>query len=79
MADAHHHHPKPENFNNAFLIATLANAVFVVIQIFYALWSNSTSLLADAVHNLGDVMGLALAWLANSLVQKKPAIFPPTD
>ena len=75
MADAHHHHPKPENFNNAFLIATLANAVFVVIQIFYALWSNSTSLLADAVHNLGDVMGLALAWLANSLVQKKASNF----
>lgn len=75
MADRHHHHPKLENFNNAFLIATLANGIFVIIQILYAIWSNSTSLLADAVHNLGDVMGLALAWLANRLVQQKASDF----
>ncbi|WP_367608190.1 cation diffusion facilitator family transporter [Legionella sp. W05-934-2] len=68
--DHHHHHPS--EFNKAFFIATLANSVFVVIQITYALIANSNSLLADGFHNLGDVLSLILAWIANSLIQRKP-------
>ncbi len=70
-----HHHHHPTSFNRAFFIATLTNGIFVVIQILYAVWANSTSLLADAVHNLGDVMGLVLAWIANSLLLRKPTSF----
>lgn len=74
-ATHNHHHHHPTSYNKAFFIATSANGIFVVIQILYAIWANSTSLLADAVHNLGDVMGLALAWIANSLLQRKPTSF----
>ncbi|MCC5791203.1 MAG: cation transporter [Legionellaceae bacterium] len=72
MGQQHAPHQPPAHFNRAFLIATVANSVFVLVQIFYALYANSTSLLADAIHNLGDVVGLILAWTANSLMQRKP-------
>ncbi len=70
MGANHDHHPN--EFNRAFFIATLANSIFVIIQIFYAIIANSNSLLADAFHNLGDVLSLILAWIANSLMQRKP-------
>ena len=68
----HHAHHAPQEFNRAFLIATVANAVFVLVQIAAALFANSTSLLADAVHNLGDVLSLILAGVANRLVKRHP-------
>lgn len=58
--------------NTAFLIAVSANGIFVVLQIVFAYITNSTSLLADGVHNLGDVLSLALAWVANSLLKRMP-------
>lgn len=68
----HAHHHEPQAFNRAFLISIVANGLFVLIQIFYAILANSTSLLADAIHNLGDVLSLILAWIANSLLTKMP-------
>jgi len=72
MGEQHHDHHHPSTYNRAFFIATLANSIFVIVQIFYAIVANSTSLLADAFHNLGDVLSLILAWVANSLMQRKP-------
>jgi len=66
-----HTHPAPA-FNRAFLIAVVANSVFVVFQITFAYIANSTSLFADAIHNLGDVLSLILAWIANSLLKRAP-------
>jgi len=66
-----HAHPAP-TFNRAFLIAIIANGAFVVCQIMFAFLANSSSLLADAVHNLGDVLGLVLAWVANGLLTRIP-------
>lgn len=68
----HSHLPKQQSFNQAFIIAISANAVFVLAQLIAAVFANSTSLLADAVHNLGDVLSLVLAGIANYLLQKKP-------
>jgi cobalt-zinc-cadmium efflux system protein len=68
---AGHAHPVPV-FNKAFLIAILANGLFVVFQIFFAYLANSTSLLADAVHNFGDVLSLILAWVAQGLLKRSP-------
>lgn len=69
----HHGHYQPAvAFNKAFLIAIGANAAFVVLQIIFAFIANSTSLLADALHNLGDVLGLLFAWVAHGLLQKLP-------
>lgn len=68
----HHHHTAPATYDNAFLIAIVANGLFVILQIIFAFNAHSTSLLADAFHNLGDVLGLVLAWIATKLVRKKP-------
>ena len=64
-----HHAP---TFNTAFLVAILANALFVICQIIFAYTANSTSLLADAIHNLGDVLSLILAWIAQRLLKRLP-------
>ena len=68
---AHHVHAAP-TFNTAFLIAIIANGLFVICQIIFAYLANSTSLLADAVHNLGDVLSLILAWIAQALLSRLP-------
>lgn len=68
---AHHDHAAP-TFNTAFLIAIIANSLFVICQIIFAYLANSTSLLADAVHNLGDVLSLILAWIAQGLLSRLP-------
>jgi len=58
----HHHHHQVANFNSAFAIGIALNIVFVAIEAFYGLKINSLALLADAGHNLSDVVGLILAW-----------------
>ena len=71
----HHHHGHvhaPSTVDRAFLIAIIANSLFVVGQGIVASSANSTSLLADAVHNLGDVMSLMLAWIAQRLIKRLP-------
>lgn len=62
----------PGSFNRAFFIAISANGLFVICQILFAFLANSTSLLADAIHNLGDVLGLVMAWVANGLLKRRP-------
>lgn len=76
MAGAHQHekghvHHAP-TFNKAFLIAIIANGLFVICQMMFAYIANSTSLLADAIHNLGDVLSLILAWIAQGLLKRLP-------
>jgi cobalt-zinc-cadmium efflux system protein len=55
------HHHAPASFGRAFAIGTALNAAFVAAQVFYGLAAHSVALLADAVHNLGDVLGLLVA------------------
>lgn len=63
MTDHHHGHSHtPNNFNRAFAIGIALNALFVAIEAFYGWQVNSLALLADAGHNLSDVLGLVLAW-----------------
>jgi len=64
----HHHHHEPQSFNYAFAIAVVMNLGFTLFEIVYAFLANSMGLLADAVHNFGDVFGLLLAWGANWLL-----------
>jgi cobalt-zinc-cadmium efflux system protein len=58
--------------NRAFIIAIVANGVFVVVQLICAQLANSTSLFADAIHNLGDVFSLVVAWFGNVMLTKLP-------
>lgn len=66
----HHHHELPKRLSKAFALAVLLNLAFVIIEAVYAVHANSSSLLADAGHNLGDVTGLAFAWFASWLATK---------
>lgn len=69
-----HHHHGPATYDKAFFISIVANGIFVMLQIVYAYISHSTSLLADAFHNLGDVLSLVLAWIAMGLMKRKPTV-----
>jgi len=63
----------PDHFGRAFAIGAALNIVFVVIEGGYGIISGSVALLADASHNLGDVLGLLTAWGASSLARKLPS------
>ncbi len=58
---AEHDHA-PAAFNRAFAIGIALNVTFVAVEAFYGWKVNSLALLADAGHNLSDVVGLVLAW-----------------
>ena len=72
----HRHDPAhghaPANFGAAFAIGVALNFGFVVVEVIYGLFANSVALLADAGHNLGDVLGLGVSWLASELVKRAP-------
>ncbi|UYH55132.1 cation diffusion facilitator family transporter [Qipengyuania sp. SS22] len=68
----HGHSHAPADFGNAFLIGIVLNTAFVVIEAVYGWISGSMALIADAGHNLSDVLALLLAWGA-SVAAKRPA------
>ena len=73
--DHHHHHHAPPaagDHSRAFLIAIVLNVGFVAVEFTYGLIAHSTALMADAGHNLSDVLGLMLAWGAAVLTRKQP-------
>jgi cobalt-zinc-cadmium efflux system protein len=67
-----HQHTTPKNYTLAFAIGTALNVIFVVIEATFGFLSNSLALIADAGHNLGDVLALLLSWGATYLAQRKP-------
>ena len=67
----HHHHARSSH-GKAFALAVTLNAVFVVVETVASFISGSTALLADAGHNLSDVLSLLLAWGA-SILAARPA------
>jgi cobalt-zinc-cadmium efflux system protein len=74
--DHHHRHAHshaPSSFGRTFAIAIALNIALVVAQVVYGLYANSLALLADAGHNFGDVMGLAIAWVAFAIADWRPS------
>jgi len=69
-----HPHPTPKNYTLAFAIGTALNVVFVIVEAIFGFLSNSLALIADAGHNLGDVLALLLSWCATYLAQRKPTL-----
>lgn len=65
-----HSHAPPDRMNMAFGVGILLNVIFVVIGIIAGIAAHSTALLADAAHNMGDVLGLAAAWAATVLAKR---------
>ena len=62
-----HSHEHGIDFGRAFAIGVLLNGGFIVAEVVFGLFSHSLTLLADAGHNLGDVLGLLMAWAASNL------------
>jgi cobalt-zinc-cadmium efflux system protein len=69
----HGHSHAPASFDRAFLIGIALNTGFVIAEATYGFLANSLALLADAGHNLSDVLGLLLAWAAASLAKRRPS------
>lgn len=66
----HGHSHAPASFGRAFAIGIVLNTAFVIVETVYGLLSHSLALVADAGHNLSDVLGLFLAWGATVLAKR---------
>ncbi|WP_439368446.1 cation diffusion facilitator family transporter [Bradyrhizobium sp. PMVTL-01] len=69
----HSHVHAPASFGKAFAIGITLNTALVVAEAVYGYIGNSTALLADAGHNLSDVLGLVLAWGASIAAKRAPS------
>jgi cobalt-zinc-cadmium efflux system protein len=68
----HHHHHGPTSYNRAFAVGVVLNLGFVAVEATYGYLAGSLALVADAGHNLSDVLGLLLAWGASWLATRRP-------
>jgi cobalt-zinc-cadmium efflux system protein len=68
-----HGHHAPRDFGAAFAVGIGLNFAFVVVEVVYGVLAHSMALLADAGHNLSDVLALALAWGASRLARREPS------
>ncbi|HEY5339195.1 MAG TPA: cation diffusion facilitator family transporter [Rhizomicrobium sp.] len=74
----HHHHGHghshaPADFGFAFGVGITLNILFVIVGAAFGLIGHSMALIADAGHNLSDVLGLVMAWVASVLVKRAPS------
>ena len=72
MGHAHAHPIAPERINLRMGFAVALNLIFVLIEGGFGFVSNSVALIADAGHNLSDVLGLVCAWTALLLGRRAP-------
>jgi cobalt-zinc-cadmium efflux system protein len=68
-----HHHPVANNQGRTFVVTIILNMTYVMVEFAYGFLSNSTALIADAGHNISDVLGLLLSWGAVVLARKQPS------
>lgn len=73
MGHGHHHDHGAPAHGKAFAISVGLNVAFSAIEVVFGLLAGSMALLADAAHNLGDVLGLGLAWGATYLARLAPS------
>ena len=69
----HGHSHAPASFDRAFAIGIALNIAYVLAESGAGLWTGSVALLADAGHNLSDVLGLAVAWGGAALARRGPS------
>lgn len=77
---SHSHHDRngphghiPKNFTRAFALGITLNTIYIIVEVIFGLLSGSMALLADAGHNLSDVLGLAVAWAGAELAKRPPS------
>jgi cobalt-zinc-cadmium efflux system protein len=69
----HAHVHAPASFGMAFAVGIGLNLAFVAVEFTYGVIANSVALIADAGHNLSDVLGLVIAWIASVLTRRAPS------
>lgn len=69
----HHNHAAPQSRGKAFALAVLLNVGFTTVEFVAGILSGSMALIADAAHNLSDVLSLLLAWGASVLAARPPS------
>jgi cobalt-zinc-cadmium efflux system protein len=69
---SHDHGAPPTSWSTRFALSVVLNLGFVVVEAVYGVLANSSALLADAGHNLSDVLSLLLAWGASWLATRRP-------
>lgn len=67
------HSHAPKNFGPRFIIGIALNVGIVVLELVFGLLSDSVALIADAGHNLSDVLGLVIAYAASILAARPPS------
>ncbi len=67
-----HMHNDSDNHNKAFAFGIALNLIYIAVEVVYGLLISSMALIADAGHNLSDVLGLLLAWGATYLAKTLP-------
>jgi cobalt-zinc-cadmium efflux system protein len=71
----HHHHYHAHNLHGRKLLwVTFLNLSITLVQVVGGIFSNSLSLLSDALHNLGDSSAIFIAFVAGKISRKKPDI-----
>src|SRR3954452_5812138 len=68
-----HHHHAPADMGRAFAIGVALNSLFVAAEAGAGFWTGSLALMADAGHNLSDVLALLMAWGATVLARRAPS------
>ena len=73
-----HDHDRPtgakaDELGRAFVVGIGLNVAFVAVEAVFGVLAHSTALLADAAHNLSDVLGLVMAWGASVLARRAPS------
>ena len=69
---AHHHGQGHSHTQHVFAWAMWINLSYSALEAGFGIYSNSLALISDALHNLGDAAGLALAWLAAWMASRAP-------
>lgn len=72
MEHIHNHNIESINYNKIFVLGIILNVVYIIVELSFGFIINSMALIADAIHNLSDVLGLLIAWGATILAKSSP-------
>jgi cobalt-zinc-cadmium efflux system protein len=72
--DRHEPQHAPKDFGRAFALGAALNVIYIVAEVILGVAAHSLALLADAGHNLSDVLGLLMAWGAAALSTQRPTV-----
>src|SRR5881628_491757 len=67
------HAHQRQDFSRAFALGIALNAGIVALQLVFGLLGNSMALIADAGHNLSDVLGLGVGWAGAVMARRSPS------